>query len=360
MKSAKNTLRSVGRFLKTAAQNKWTQIDQLLRSWSAGKQRRLCYFMLNFQPITLDDRDSVLSYLNPNGIQICEYCFTDLFIWKDHYETELCFSDGFLYIRMKTFPDKKTMYLLPIGSGDLAVALDRLRETAQHDGREMIICSIPQAKLEQVHELLPDHEIKLFDGCWDYIYLAEKIISYAGKKMQSKRNFVNRFCKQWDGRWSYEEITAENWEEAYQLHLNWCETDETSCRSGLMYSGETCAVSLCLHNLEALGLRGGMLRIDGKPIAFSLGSPANNDTFVIQIEKADSDIPGAYPMIAQQFAKHNCAQYTYINREEDLGIPGLRQSKKSYRPHLLAAKYTAVPKTSLAFAGEPSVNLEEI
>ncbi len=99
-----------------------------------------------------------------------------------------------------------------------------------------------------------------------------------------------------------------------------------------------------MRNFTPLGLRGGILRLDGKIIAFTLGKQSTPDMFVMQIEKADHTIPGAYQMINQQFALHNCKGVTYINREEDLGIDGLRQAKRSYQPVMLAKKYTAVPK----------------
>ena len=317
--------------------------------------------MLDFRPIKLEDKQEVEKYIKPTGIQICEYCFTDLFIWKDHYDTEICFQDGFLFIRMKTFPEKVPMYLMPIGFGDLKQACEAVEKDAELQGVECLICTIPEERIPEMNEILGGrYEIKLLDGCWDYLYDTNKMQTFSGKKLQSKRNFVNRFCKQYEGRWSYEEITPKNAQEAYQLHLKWCAEDESSCANGTMYSGETCAVQIALKNMDSLGMHGGLLRLDGEAIAFTLGSPANQDTYVIQIEKADAHIPGAYPMIAQQFAKQNCTGYAYMNREEDLGKEGLRKSKKSYRPLKMAGKYTAIRRDTERFADWESIRLEEI
>ena len=317
--------------------------------------------MLNFRPITLEDKQTIQTYIPSDGMQMCEYCFTDLMIWKDHYDTEICFQDGFLFIRMKTFPEKIPMYLMPVGSGDLEQACRTVMADAEENGVECTFCSIPEEKIPEMSRILgDDYTIKLFDGSWDYLYETKKIQTFSGKKLQSKRNYINRFCKQWEGHWTYEDIDESNRDDAYQIHLKWCSEDESSCRQGMMYSGETCAVKIALDNLKALGLRGGILRLDGKPIAFTLGSAINSDTFVIQIEKADANIPGAYPMIAQQFAKRNCEGYAYINREEDLGMEGLRKSKKSYRPVKLLGKYTAVRKDSKLFGDSQSIDLEEI
>lgn len=109
-----------------------------------------------------------------------------------------------------------------------------------------------------------------------------------------------------------------------------------------MYSGETCAVSLALNHREALGMKGGILRLDGKVIAFTMGCPVSHDTFVVQLEKAEASIPGAYPMINQQFVQHVMEGYTYVNREDDLGLEGLRKAKLSYHPVMMGKKYMAV------------------
>ena len=302
--------------------------------------------MLEFLPFTIEDKEIVQRYTSQNNYRICEYCFTDLFIWKDHYDTQRCFHDGFMFIKMQTFEEKQTMYLAPIGQGDLKQALLLLEEDAQERGIPFILCGTPEPLVEKIEEVLPDrYTFTDVESSSDYIYLSEKMCSLSGKKLQAKRNFINRFKKTYEGRWSYEEMTAENAPEAYQFHLHWsgCD-DENACPAGLMYTGETCAVSLALNHREEIGMKGGILRLDGKMIGFSMGSPVSDDTYVIQLEKAESSVPGAYPMINQQFALHNCTEYKYINREDDLGIEGLRKAKHSYHPEMMGKKFMAVKK----------------
>ena len=89
---------------------------------------------------------------------------------------------------------------------------------------------------------------------------------------------------------------------------------------------------------KELGLKGGVLKADGKIVAFTVGEPVSDDTFVVHIEKAFADIDGAYPMINQQFVQHECMEYEYVNREEDTGAEGLRKAKLSYRPAFLEEK----------------------
>lgn len=298
--------------------------------------------MLPFRPVTLEDKDKADAYLSKQNYRLCEHCFTDLFIWKDHYDTQLCFLDGFILIKMVTFPEKIPMYLAPVGEGDLKQVLLALEEDAQERGIPFTLCSIPETMIEEIETALPGHYViqEYVDGA-DYIYAAEKLQTLSGKKLQSKRNFVNRFQKTYEGRWSYENMTDANIDEAFQFHLHWCETGD-NCPNGTMYSGETCAVSLALNNREALGMKGGLLRLDGKVIAFTMGCPVSKDTYVVQLEKAEASIAGAYPMINQQFAQHNFDGYTYVNREDDLGLEGLRKAKLSYYPVMMGRKFTAV------------------
>ncbi len=110
------------------------------------------------------------------------------------------------------------------------------------------------------------------------------------------------------------------------------------------FLGETCALSIALKNRQALGIVGGILRLDGRPIAVTLGSESYKDTFTVHFEKADASVPGAYQMINQQFALNNFGKYTYIDREEDLGLEGLRKSKLSYYPEFITENYNAVPR----------------
>ena len=174
------------------------------------------------------------------------------------------------------------------------------------------------------------------------IYLAEKLRTLSGKKLQSKRNLVNRFKTAYEGRWSYEDMTPENVKDAFGYHIRWC--NQNGCAQNRDFQGETCAIVQALHNFSALALKGGLLRLDGEVIAFTFGCRATPDMYVVQIEKADHTIPGAYQMINQQFVLRNCDDVEYVNREEDLGIEGLRKAKKSYYPVMRGVKYTAVPK----------------
>ena len=137
-------------------------------------------------------------------------------------------------------------------------------------------------------------------------------------------------------------ITDENVEECFQMALKWrnlngCEDDEEK-------NSEMCVTLNSLRLYKELNLIGGLLRVGDEIVAFTIGEAVNDDTFVVHIEKAYADIEGAYTMINQQFVQRNCNDVEYVNREEDLGLEGLRKAKKSYYPAMRGVKYVATPK----------------
>lgn len=297
--------------------------------------------MLQFRTIRLEDKAEVERCAHAYSYPLCEHCFTDLFIWNEHYGTEICFYNGFLLLRMKAVDTGKTYYLAPVGEGDLADAIRAIEADAAERGVEFCMISIAEDMIPRIEAAFPNR----YDFSWsedsaDYVYLSEKLQTLSGKKLQSKRNLVNRFLSAYEGRWSYEDITEENKQDALNFHYKWCEIN--SCAMDRAFLGETCAVARGINNFDVLELRGGILRLDGEVIAFTFGCRSTDDVFVVQIEKADHNIPGAYQMINQQFVQRNCTGVKYVNREEDLGLEGLRKAKQSYHPEFMAKKYSAV------------------
>ena len=169
----------------------------------------------------------------------------------------------------------------------------------------------------------------------DYVYETEKLATLAGKKLHGKRNHINRFKALYPD-WSYEKMDDGNVEECFQMALKW--RNQNGCDDDAEKNAEMCVTLNSLRLYKELGLRGGILRVNGEIAAFSMGEPLCSDTFVVHIEKAFAEIEGAYPMINQQFVQHECMDYTYVNREDDAGSEGLRKAKLSYRPAFMVEK----------------------
>nr|WP_297176634.1 phosphatidylglycerol lysyltransferase domain-containing protein [uncultured Agathobaculum sp.] len=300
--------------------------------------------MLVFREITLEDKAAVEACGSHYLYHLCERCFVDLFMWRSHYNTQICFLDGFLLVKMTPLDGGHDCYLAPVGEGDLGAALDALEQDAAARGIPFTVVSVAEPMIARIEAVRPGKFVFSHDSedGDDYIYLAEKLRTLSGKKLQSKRNLVNRFQAAYEGRWRYEDMCKDNLKDAFGYHIRWC--NQNGCAQNRDFQGETCAIVQALHNFDALDLRGGLLWLDDEVIAFTFGCKAEPDMMVVQIEKADHTIPGAYQMINQQFVLRNCDDVQYVNREEDLGLEGLRKAKKSYYPAMRGIKYTAVPR----------------
>ena len=297
--------------------------------------------MINFKPIELSDRVWMTQKMREDNRRGCEFSFANNFIWSTIYTVEVAEVADCCIIKFDA--DGMDCYAFPIGAGDKVKAIEALLEHANTDRAVLRLESI----LAEDKAFLEEHFPNRFtieedrDG-FDYIYTVEKLTKLAGKKLHGKRNHIARF-KDNEG-WSYEPMTEENKQECYDMNLKWC--DRKSCQWNNDMSDEQCALHKAILNYTELGLEGGVLRINGAIVAFSIGERLNSDTYVVHFEKAFPDIQGAYPMINQQFVEHNCQNYEYVNREDDTGAEGLRKAKLSYYPDILLEKYTASAKVS--------------
>ncbi len=293
-----------------------------------------------FKNITIDDKEIIEKYTKQNNYFLCDYCFTDIFMWRYRYSTKYCIKDGFLFLRVKSHESKNEMYLTPIGTGDLKKAVLSVIEYSRKKGNPFIMLSVPEKIKDKLDTIMPDtFNFEENPDNADYIYLAEDLINLKGKKFHSKRNFINRFKETYENRWEFEDITEENAEEVFRYQLKWYEENRSNTDDSLF--SETSAIALALKNFKKLGLKGGLLRLDGKIISFTLASKSYDNMYTIHIEKAEHLINGAYQMINNEFAKRYFQDVEYVDREEDLGIEGLKKAKQSYRPVLMGVNYTA-------------------
>ncbi len=297
--------------------------------------------MLDFQPIKIEDKCRVEAVLNKITSPLCAHCFVDLYIWKCEYDTQICINNDFLFIKQKL--NGENVYTVPLGTGDMSDALDALKKDAEERGNEFILYALNEEIKNRMEEQFPNKFLFTEQrDSEDYIYSGESLMTLQGKKLHSKRNFINRFKAEYENRWSYEGITPENIHDVFDYHLSWCEMNRQGKKDE--FWGETCAVSIALKEFDELYLKGGLIRIDGKVVAFTIGSRPFANMFIVHIEKADYTIPGLYQMINNQFALENFEGVEFVNREEDLGIEGLRKAKLSYQPVKMGLNYNAVLK----------------
>ncbi len=291
---------------------------------------------MEFKKITINDKPIIDKYLKSANLGVAEHCFTDLFMWQDYYST--CFyEDGeFLYIKSKSVEDGTDYYMCPVGTGDLKQALDKL---FINFGDDISVISVTEEIKEKIENIMPNvFDYSEIPESADYIYLSEKLISLAGKKLHSKRNFVNRFIAEYGEKFVYEKMTNENKNKAWEFHQTWNketgnEEEDKSLRA------ETLAIKRIMDNFNELGVIGATFYVDNKVVGYTIATKSTENLAVVQIEKGDINYNGVYQMINKTFVENELADVVYINREEDMGIEGLRKAKLSYRPEIIRMKY---------------------
>jgi hypothetical protein len=170
---------------------------------------------------------------------------------------------------------------------------------------------------------------------YDYIYKRSDLALLQGGKLQAKRNHVNRFNALHPG-YEYRPLTPEMFDECRRVVKLWQdEKDHENPSWGDTLQAEHDVMETIFAHWDELGMLGGSIYVDGRMVAFTYGSAVTNDTFDVCMEKADRDVEGAFSVINQQFCAHLPEKYTFVNREEDMGLEGLRKAKLSYHPEIL-------------------------
>jgi len=291
---------------------------------------------LVFSPITLSDKPWMDKALKAGHRSALEYSFTSNFIWRKVYKL----SAALLFDRLIVMSDPENpSFIFPAGADPVDDVVRALHEYCRGRGKPLIFNTVVNEDRDRLEAAFPGKfRFTSERGVYDYYYEAERMISLSGKKLSSKRNHINRFMMNHPD-WSYEKITRENIGDAKKMNLEWCL--QAGCREDESLFEESCAVEQAFDHFFELGLTGGLLRAGGRVVAFSMGEPLNEDTYVIHVEKAFYELQGAYQMINQLFARENCQGYRYINREDDAGDEGLRKAKLSYDPAFLLEKSSA-------------------
>jgi len=289
---------------------------------------------INLKRPELEDRELINKYLAYANTRSCEMTFANIYLWSRHYDTGFAVVEDMLVFG-NTSGD--VSFTFPVGPADEKKAVDALMAYCGEKGVPFQLHNITKENFSKLESFYPGELTIEYERDYaDYVYETEKLSSLSGKKYHSKKNHVNKF-KTLYPNWSYEPITKDNVEECFQMALRWRELN--GCEGDEEKHAEICVTLNFLRLFDELEMRGGVLRVNGEIVAFTIGEPAvNPDTLVVHIEKAFADVQGAYTMINQQFAEHEGTGFTYMNREEDMGEEGLRQAKMSYKPVFLVEK----------------------
>lgn len=297
--------------------------------------RRMKPVFPEFRPITLEDRDIIHPRLWEYQPETSELNFTNLFIWRAHY--------GFLWSAYRD-------WLLVIGSnsGNGVQALPPIGPASRAEVTAMLLQwlkeerNIPEPHIDRVDRRLaaeldgkPAFVCEPVRDHFDYVYRTADLVELAGKSYRQKRNHINYLLR--THKMVYEPMRESHVDSCLSLSRNWCEARQ--CEEDLSLGSEGEATREALLNFRALGLDGGVILVNGRVEAFTLGELLNRDTAVVHTEKANVEIRGLYALINQQFCENRWRDVPSVNREQDLGEPGLRKAKLSYNPDHMAEKF---------------------
>ena len=294
--------------------------------------------MIDFKPIATTDKELLTSFILPSDEQDCDFSFANLCSWHFMTESSYALIEDHLVIRFVT-SEGNHEYFMPLGEGSPIPVIEALEACALSENEPLCLRGVQpkiQDKLEQYFPTLFEYTSNR--DYFDYIYRRQDLAELKGKHYQPKRNHINRFKNTYPD-YEYRELVPELVPECLKLEAEWCKTN--NCAEDVALQAERRSMTAALAHFEELGLRGGVLHVNGDIVAFTFGAPINNETFDVCVEKANTDVEGAYTMINNEFALHIPEQYIYINREEDLGLEGLRKAKLSYHPETLLEKCMA-------------------
>ena len=292
----------------------------------------------DIKDVSLEDKPLFDGYFADYNGMNSEYTFTNMFMWRKSYSIRYAVIDGMLCIFSRHGLSPETVNF-PLGKGNIKSVISKLISYFDEIGQRPLIRLYNNSEVDALNASFPDQFILTEDrNSFDYVYKVSDLINLPGSKYHSKRNHINQFLSNYS--YKYQKITKDQLEPCFLMFEKWCESKKDIV-DGISEQHE--AVKNLIDNFEALDVIGGCISVDDRIVAFSFGEILNtkNSIAVIHLEHADVDFKGSFPMINQQFLENEWSSLTYVNREEDMGLLGLRNAKKSYKPCLMVKKYIA-------------------
>lgn len=299
---------------------------------------------INLKKLSCADKNVFDKYFGSRYCESAEYTFTNLYMWREMLNLQWAVEDDVLYIFSAN--EKYFSAWQPIGSQDkMQDTITKILRVGKENRGEK------QFRFVDVEKIFAD-ELEKYPHAkfnitaerddFDYVYLAQDLINLSGRKFHGKKNHLNSFRKEYPDA-KYLPITEEIIPQCREELNIWSETHKRANPDDPFIGYEQAAIYEIFDHFDAFKLKGGAILIDDKVVAFTFGEKLNSDTAVIHVEKAEPNIRGIYVAINQAFVAHEWSDMIYINREEDMGIEGLRQAKESYRPVKMIEKFNATP-----------------
>ena len=294
--------------------------------------------MIPFERLDLHQKELYDQFLMNCGERGCEYSFANKFLWGRQkaafLENHLVFFSLF---------DRRSVYPFPIGTGDLKPILDTIIQDARERGIPCYLTSMTKSDCDALESLYPGRfQIHPDRDSFDYIYSIEELAELKGRKFQKKRTHLNRFMEK-HPNWQVLPLDERTRAAAYCMLQSWY-ANRAQLNPMMDFHLEKLALDRAFAFQQQLDMEGIVLVENGAILAFAMGSRLNEDTFDIHFEKGREDIQGSYNLINREFARYLRDKYPevkWLNREDDMGLEGLRTAKLSYNPDRLLEKYWA-------------------
>ena len=295
---------------------------------------------IKLQKLTCTDKATFDKFFGSRYCEHSGYTFTNFFMWRKMRDYRWAVEDEVLYIFSSN--DETLSAWQPIGAQEkLQEAITKILQFAEENrGNKQFKFVLVEKSFAEELEKYPHAKFNITAerNNFDYVYLAQDLINLSGRKFHRKKNHLNAFKKEYPDA-KYLPITEEIIPKCREELNIWYEAHKRDGNSYIFY--EQAAIHEIFDNFSAFKLKGGAILLNDRVVAFTFGEKLNSDTAVIHVEKADPTIRGIYVAINQNFVKHEWSDMIYINREEDMGIDGLRKAKESYRPIKMIEKFNA-------------------
>ena len=298
---------------------------------------------MNFKPLTLEDRPIFRDAEKAATQLIGDTSFTNLFIWRSYYRTVWAEAHGCLCLL--ALPEGEEPFgLVPVGPGDRIAALGSTFQGLAELTKQPQIRRVPEDLVTELEAAGSPYECSHDRDNDDYIYLRERLCTLSGRKLHQKKNHYNHFIKNY--QFECVPVTSELISELLTVQEGWLASKEESSNTSGLLNYELASVQELLHHMDDLNQLGLAIRINGRIEGFTMGEMLNHNTMLVHLEKANHEFRGLFMALCSHFCRLFSSEVVYVNREQDLGLPGLRLSKESLRPDHMVRKFTVVPKNN--------------
>lgn len=295
--------------------------------------------MLEFKPITIEAAKELLTFVKPEKTRSCDYTPGNLIMWSRFMDYRYAIEDETLFIACKSQQDMQSnAFLAPIGKLGFDRSIPLLKEYCDSTGMPLRLTAVPEEFIQELQNTLPQYRCDELDSWSDYVYDAQKLATLQGKALNKKRNRYNKFIAE-QPEYSYSRATTEEIKDVIKFLAENRECQNQRADNMRCYEHWQCIATV--KNLTNYEQHAGVLRVKDEVVAFTLGE-IFGDTLFVHIEKANHEIAGTSEAINRMFVNDILQEFpdiVYVNREEDLGDPGLRQVKRAYNPIMMINRY---------------------